>query len=298
MPFEAQDFSHLMGWRGDFPTRPAVARQFRRLQDVAPALMYGAISDNVFLFRAWKDALGSYPAYVKQEIGDCTSFGSGHTTDLLQCVQMVLGKQAEAYKEICTEAIYGMGRQVANMLGGGDGCYGAAVAKAVMEGVVPREAVGPYSGRRAQQWGSSGVPADVQAAAKAHPVKATALVGTVDEAQAALGNGYPFIVCSNQGFAMTRDANGCCRAQGSWAHCLSCSGYRTRAGKLEFLIDQSWGPDVPDGPLTDDQPDFSFWITSATLAKMLSEQDSFAFSSFQGFPGQPLPGNWSYDTFI
>jgi hypothetical protein len=40
------------------------------------------------------------------------------------------------------------------MLGGGDGCYGAALAKAVTEvGVVPREAVGAYSGERAKEWG-------------------------------------------------------------------------------------------------------------------------------------------------
>lgn len=287
-----------MGWRPDFPTRPAVAAQFRRLADVAPHLLYAPPADNVLLYKAWKDALGAYPAYVKQDIGDCTSWGSGHTADLLQSVQMVLGKQAESYKEICTEAIYGMGREIANMLGSGDGCYGAAVAKAVMEGCVSRESVGPYSGRRAKQWGAQGVPADVRTAAKEHPVKATALVGTTDEADAALMNGYPMIVCSNQGFAMTRDADGVCRAQGSWAHCMAIIGCRTYNGKRQYCIGQSWGPDVPDGPLTDDQPDFSFWIASAALAKMLAEQDSFAFSGFAGFPGQPLPGNWTYDAFI
>lgn len=289
---------HLMGWRPDFPSRPMVARQFGRLADVAPHLMYAPPADNVLLYKAWKDALGAYPSYTKQLIGDCTSFGSGHTVDLLQAVQMVLGKQAEAYKEICTEAIYGMGREIANMLGSGDGCYGAAVAKAVMEGVVPREAVGPYSGRRAKQWGAQGVPADVQAAARDHPVKATALVETTAEAKAALSNGYPLIVCSGQGFAMTRDADGVCRAQGSWAHCMFCGGYRIRNGKLQFAVFQSWGPDVPDGPTTDDQPDFSFWTEEATFARMLGEKDSFAFSGFAGFPGQPLPGNWTYDAFI
>lgn len=438
MPFTSTPF-HLCGWR-DFPTRRAVAAQFGRLSDVAPHLMQAAPSDNVFLYKAWKEALGNYPSYPAQKIGDCligqtsvlmgdktekpldsikvgdevwthkqrprkvlnviskihygdmiafgtrkyrepegitlctpdhlflelplkddcevwtpagdfsrtalnsldryfnitsgvldnyerlklketevfcleieedhsfyanknvahncTSFGSAHTVDLLQCVQMVIGKQQEAYKEICTEAIYGMGREIANMLGGGDGCYGAAVAKAVMIGVVPRESVGPYDGNRAKQWGSSGVPADVKKAAADHPVKSTAIITTVEEAQAALSNGYPFIVCSNQGFTMTRDANGVCTPQGSWAHCMFSSACRMLNGKLQFLIDQSWGDNVPSGPLTDDQPSFSFWIDAPVLGRMLQGEDSLTFSSFAGFPGQPLPSNWTYSEFI
>jgi hypothetical protein len=209
---------HLMGWL-DAPGRHAVAATLGPpLARVAPHLM-GADQD-VFLYRAWKDVLGSYPAYPAQQIGDCTSFGSGHATDLLQCVEIAIGHEPEAYKEVCTEAIYGMGREIAGMLGGGDGCFGAAVAKAVMKGVAPREAVGPYSGRRAQEWGARGTPADVQAKAAEHPVKATAMVTTLDELDAALGNGYPVIVCSDQGFTMTRDADGLCQPRGSWAHCV------------------------------------------------------------------------------
>jgi hypothetical protein len=297
MPFTSPPY-HLMGYVPDWPTRPAVRAQFGRLFDVAPHLSYGAPTD-VFLYKAWKEVNGSYPSYVAQKIGDCTSFGSGHTTDLLECIQIALGKKPESYKEICTEAIYGMGREIANMLGSGDGCYGAAVAKAVMQGVVPRELVGPYSGERAKQWGGrSGVPAEIKTKATEHPIKATAAVTTTAEADAALGNGYPFIVCSDQGFTMHRDQDGACQASGSWAHCMHCEAARTRNGQRQYLIGQSWGPNVPDGPTTDDQPDFTFWISASSLARMLSQNDSFAFSGLAGFPGQPLPSHWTYSDFI
>jgi hypothetical protein len=298
MPFETRFIPDLCGWRGDFPSRPRVAASFRRLADLAPHLLAAPRAADVFLFRAWKEVLGSYPAYVRQEIGDCTSFGSAHVTDCLQCVEIAIGHESESFKEICTEAIYGMGRAIGGMLGSGDGCYGAAVAKAVMEGVVPRELVGPYSGRRAKEWGSTGVPAEIAKAAKDHAVGATALVSSLDEASAALSNGYPYIICSDQGFTMTRDASGACTASGTWQHCMSVVGMRTQSAKAEFLICQSWGPNVPSGPLMDDQPDFSFWCSSATMARILAQGDSFAFSKFTGFPGRPLPSAWSYGTFI
>jgi hypothetical protein len=231
-------------------------------------------------------------------VHNCTSFGTGHANDLLQCVQIAIGKKPFEYHETCTEAIYGVGRELANMLGGGDGCYGGAVAKAVSQvGAIDRKSVGAYSGSRAKSWGRSGVPADVKAKLSAHKVGSIALVATPDDVVTALANGNPCIVCSNQGFTMTRDANGMCRASGSWAHCMCIIGYRTRNGNKEFCIGQSWGPNTPSGPTTDDQPDFSFWITSQTMASMLRGQDSWALSAFDGWPGQAIPSHWTIGGF-
>lgn len=288
---------HLMGWVDD-PARHALARTFAPpLAQAAPQLM-GADVD-VFLYRAMKDALGNYVPYVAQKIGDCTSFGSGHALDLLQCVEVVLGKQPIGFLETCTECIYGLGREIANMLGSGDGCYGVAVAKALVEqGAVPRKLVGPYSGDRAKSWGSSGVPAEIKKAAAENKLGSAALVTTCDELDAALASGYPAAGGFGQGFVMHRDQEGLCQQSGRWGHEQCCTGRRRRNGKRQYLLWQSWGPGVPDGPLTDDQPDFSFWITEESMADILGQRDFLAFSKFGGFEKRPLPSSWSYSDYI
>ena len=149
------------GWL-DWPNqRAAVAATFAAptFSQAAPQLMlYGSDRKDIFLYRAFKDVTGSYPSYPAQQIGDCTSFGSCHTADLTQCLEIVLGDQEE-YHELSTEATYGLGREVANMLHDRqDGCYGTAVGKALTEfGVVPRDVVGPYDGKRAGK-----VPTDLR----------------------------------------------------------------------------------------------------------------------------------------
>jgi hypothetical protein len=263
----------------------------------APNLM-GADQD-VYLYRAWKTVLGQYPDYVAQQIGDCTSFGSGHAIDVLQCVEIALGNQPIGYQETCTEAIYGMGREVGGMLGGGDGCYGVAVAKALTTmGAVPRKLVGPYSGQRAKQWGRSGVPASIKTAAADFKVGATTLVTTLEEMDAALANLYPCAGGFSQGFSMHRDANGVCRQQGRWGHEEACVARRTRNGTREYLLLQSWGDGVPDGPQTDDQPSYSFWVVDAAMADILSQRDFLAFSAFGGFEKREVPAAWTYKDFI
>lgn len=90
VPFEP---CHLCGW----VNHPAgVAYQLSRMPypyfRTAAANLMGADADrDLLVYKAWKDVLGSYPDYHRQEIGDCTSFGSGHNVDLTECVQIALG---------------------------------------------------------------------------------------------------------------------------------------------------------------------------------------------------------------
>jgi hypothetical protein len=286
------------GWIDDPARHPMAATFAPPLAQAAPQLM-GADED-VFLYKAWKEVLGDYPAYVAQRIGDCTSFGSGHALDLLQCVEIAIGKEPIAYLETCTEFIYGTGREIAGMLGGGDGCYGVAVAKALVEvGAVPRKLVGPYDGNRAKSWGARGVPAEMKTAAAEHKLGAAALVTTLEELDAALANGYPSAGGFSQGFTMHRDADGVCRQSGRWGHEQCCIGRRKRPdNRRQYLLGQSWGPNVPDGPLTDDQPNFSFWIWDTDMLSILRQRDWLAFSKFAGFERRPLPAAWTTKDFI
>lgn len=294
---DAFPFRHLCGWVDD-PRRYAVAKTFAPpLSQAAPWIMATPV-ENAMLYKAWKDTLGAYPSYVAQQIGDCTSFGSGHCNDLIQSVEMVLGTPWD-WEETCTEAIYGMGREIGGMLGGGDGCTGTYVAKALVTmGAVPRAFVGEYSGQRASQWGSQGVPQNVKDEAAKHKLGNAALITTTAELRAALSNGYAAAGGFSQGFTMTRDANGVCYESGSWGHEECIAGCRQRAGNWEYCMLQSWGPNVPDGPCTDDQPDFSFWIVESAAASILSQEDFYTFSGAAGFKKRVIPDSWKYSDFI
>jgi hypothetical protein len=262
----------------------------------APYLKGSGAGKTTLLYRAFKDVNGgSYIDYPAQTIGDCVSHGFGHGIDLLEAVQICLGKKAEQFHQTATEAVYGMARvDIGGEHSYQDGAVGAWAAKAVSTiGTVDRDIVGPYDGNRAKTWGARGVPAAIKAKAGQHKVKTTSLVASTDDLDDALANGYPVPVCSNQGFTLTRDANGFCRPRGTWGHCMLVCGVR-KDDTPGYCIFQSWGPQMPSGPLSLDQPPNSFWIETDVMESMLDCQDSWSLSGFEGYPSQVIPDSWSY----
>ncbi len=294
-----KDLSHLGGWIDDqAAVQQVVATMPFPVAETAAANLIGSgAGQTVLLYKAWKDVYGDYFTYPAQKIGCCVSRGYSEGVDLLQCVQIALGKKAEKFTPTSHEAVYGMAR--VDIGGGrlwGDGAVGAWAAKAVTTiGTIPQELVGPYDDAKCKLWGNKGVPTEIKSHAGDHKVGAATMVTTADMLDDLLANGYPVPVCSNQGFTMTRDSNGFCAPRGSWAHCMLICGVRTDIPG--YCIMQSWGMNVPDGPLALDQPPNSFWAPRRTVESMLRQQDTFALSSFKGYPGQPLPSNWSYDGF-
>lgn len=213
------------GWLGADETQKLHAAMFPTLAQAAPRLMAdlpAADGDPILLYKAFTDVLGKFPGYPAQQIGDCVSFGHGHGNDLLQCIEIALGEPSE-YRETDTEFIYGESRKVAGILGPFDGSYGSAAVKAMTTvGVVSREMLGgdgAYTGSRAKSWGRTGPPSSVEQLAAPYKLGGAALVKTWDELLAAMKNGYPVTICSDQGFTMTRDSNGFCQPRGSWGHC-------------------------------------------------------------------------------
>jgi hypothetical protein len=297
------EFAQLGGWvRNPVEVDRVLATLPRPVfAAAAPHLASAGADRTTLLYKAFKDVNdGAYIDYPAQTIGDCVSHGTGHGVDLLECVQIALGHKAEELKQTATEAIYGMARvDIGGERGSySDGAVGAWAAKAISTlGTLSRDVVGPYSGRRAKDWGAHGVPADLKAKAVDHRVKTTSLVTTYEELEDALANGYPVTVCSNQGFTLQRDEDGFCQARGSWSHCMLIVGVRAdkRPGACIF---QSWGSNVPSGPLALDQPPNSFWADRRVVERMLAMQDSWALSNFDGYPGQALPEHWTFADFI
>ncbi|MBV8221990.1 MAG: hypothetical protein JO293_01355 [Candidatus Eremiobacteraeota bacterium] len=285
------DPSSLCGWRNDgghhviaatLPTSPAICQG----DGTEP-------SSNILLYKAWHDVLGHYPDYPAQQIGDCVSFGHGHANDLLQCIEICFGEPAE-YRETDTEFLYGESRKLAGMLGFWDGSYGAAAVKAMLQvGTVSREMLGSdgtYSGQRAKSWGLHGPPTAVEAQAAPYKLGSVAKITTWDELVAALWNGSPVTICSNQGFTLERDSQGFCSPRGTWGHCMFIAG--VRFDRKGALIVQSWGPTLPSGPLDLDQPSFSFWAERPVIESILAAGDSWALSRAAEFVKRPLPKGW------
>lgn len=296
------DFTRLPGWRRD-PS--SVRRTLDRLvrpffAAAAPHLAGSGEGRTALLYKAFRDVNGGrYIDYPPQAIGDCVSQSFGHGIDLLGAVQIVIGGRPERFEPTATEAIYGMARvDIGGQRGSfEDGAVGAWAAQAVTTlGTLSREVVGPYDGKRAKDWGANGVPRELEAKAAAHKVHTASLVATYAELEDALANGYPVAVCSDQGFSMERDADGFCKAEGTWSHCMLIVGVRggSRPGACVF---QSWGSDVPPGPLALDQPPNSFWADRSVVEGMLAQQDSWSISRFDGYPAQVLPPRWTYDGF-
>lgn len=294
----ASDFSQLGGWLGVDEAQGFLAAQHPGLSQAAPGLI-GDEADGqpILLYKAFQDVLGAVPEYPAQEIGDCVSFGHAHGLDLLQCVEIALGEPSE-FRETATEFIYATSREVGGLLGRGDGSYGSAAVTAMQRmGICTREhlaSVGPYSGRTAKAWGHRGAPAEFKALAESFRLGAAAKVTTWAELVAAVTNGFPVTICSNQGFTMNRDSQGFCQARGAWAHCMLIGGLRfDRPGAC---ILQSWGPTNPSGPTALGQPSFSFWADRPVVERILRQGDSWALSKAPEFAERELPAHWSYSS--
>lgn len=257
----------------------------------------------------------------KQGIGDCVSFGWAHAIYIAQCVDWEDGQLAEPPLLPATESIYGGsrveargkdGRGLSAVGGYSDGSYGGAAARWCRDwGVIYRkDALATYSPDRAKAWGAfgNGGPNDngrLDEQAKSHPCQHVALVRTFDEAAAAIESGYPVAVCSSAGFSSTRDADGFCRRQSTWMHCMVFISVRygtgdaggdavDTSGRRGLLCLNSWGPTWVRGPKwPSDQPDGSFWVDEQTVNSMLRGGDSFAVGGVAGFKWRDLHhGEW------
>jgi hypothetical protein len=297
----ADDYVPTMGWHRDEAViaqnlDPVVTAQFAETP-AGRAVLAG--DEDVFLWRAVRKAAGlppdRYPNVNQGPVGSCVGAGNKHCVDVLQAVQIAAGARAE-WKPVSVEVIYAGSRvEVGGGRIRGDGSVGAWAAKWLKDyGVVPMEQVGPhdlssYSPSRARSWGRTGVPDDLEPAARQHPVKGTALVKSWQDVDRAIRQGYPVAVCSDQGFSMDRDREGFADRQGRWAHCMAIVGTKGGRRPGAFVLN-SWGDNAHTGPRwPDDAPPAGFWADTDVIDRMVRQGDSFALSDVQGFPSRKLP---------
>jgi len=269
-----------------------------------PFLMVGAdgqdnASKNVRLWDAMLAVRGSHLPNVPQQIGDCVSWGAANAVNYLQAYQLVRGPPGFQFKEAYPPYIYGISRvQVGRKHGSnfrGDGSIGAYAAEGLRDyGVLRADAQDcpPYSGSIARLWGQRGAPEWAVTEAKQQLVKTIAQVRTADQARDAICNGYPVTIASRWWGTTrieTRDGRKVATRNTSWAHQQCLIGYDGSGANQYFYCLNSWGPNAHPAPLQGEPPG-GYWIRFSDVDRICKEGDSWAISSFDGFPAETI--NW------
>jgi hypothetical protein len=253
----------------------------------------------VYLWDAYRKLHGTVPPPQNQNpVGSCVSFGTSRAVERTMAVQIALRRRPEEFYPIVEEVVYAGSRvEVGGGRIKGDGSVGAWAAKFVKGwGVVKRGKhlsydLTTYDPDRCRSWGRSGVPDDLEAVAREHPVKDVTQVKDWTQAKSALASGYGIAICSNTGFqGMKRDSRGVLEPRGAWAHCMCCDGYHTEPDGSEYgHIENSWGASAHTGPVGWGEPSTAgFWVRSAVVDRMLKQDDSWAFADVRGFPARTI----------
>ena len=291
---------HVYDWRS---TEQYLAESPRPLFAAsASSLADSGAGKKALLHLAVKEITGGF-VHIDQTVGDCTSMGGYKVTDYLKCVEIKNGEREEFVAMTASEPIYAYARvEVArNIFSGGDGCNGASIVKALQAGTLLRQRYSAngtlydfttYSGQKARDWGqrNHGVPDDLEPTMREHSVRSASLVTSYEELRDAIYNGYPALICSNQGFSDTRDSEGFAKPSGSWSHCMTAIAMDDDPKRPGILIDNSWPVGWISGPTRWDQPPGSFWVDANVIEKrMLRPQpDSFVVSGYNGYPSRDL----------
>lgn len=258
------------------------------------------LPENAYLWDAARKVLGGLlPPRNQLKVGSCVAFGTARAVEYTMLCEIARG-EPESYLDLAEEVIYGGSRvEVGGGKIRGDGSIGAWAARWVRDwGLVNRGIhagidLREYNETRCRQYGSTGVPSDLEFIAKQFPVRTITQVKTTLDARKALAQGYGISICSMVGFEMTRNAKGISQRSGKWAHCMCVAGYATIDGKMFYRIDNSWGANAHRGPVGPGNPGpEGFYCDEQTMADILGQNDSWAFSAVQGFPKKPTIDFW------
>jgi hypothetical protein len=297
----AYDNGSVVGWPGE-----DIARQqfYLLMQDPTRSTHFKSLSNltkqgkgKTFLYHCCRKALGADTKNYRQEIGDCVSFGAKNASEYLVCTQIALGNSLDKFRPVFPPYLYGCGRVfVGHQTDYSDGSVGSWQAEAVQKyGVLAADEpnVPAYAGKVAKAWGGGkGPPQEFVELGKKHPVKSAAKVNSWSDLVAAITNGYPCTVASNQGFQMEAGSDGFHSPHGSWAHQMCIMGVDDSYKTPYALILNSWGDvhgHLKDFDTQEDLPVGVLRVRSDTIERMIKQDDTFAFSHLDWFQDQAIP---------
>lgn len=236
---------------------------------------------------------GEYLPAQRQTIGSCVGRGLSGALNVLEAVMIALRGRSLRWMPISHAACYALAREFSGIKGYSDGAIGADAARAAAKwGTVYQEEAGDPSydsDDLAREWGARWVPSRIKDLARDNLVRAITKVTSARQAADLIATGRTITIASDQGFGMTRDREGVCRAQGSWMHQMYLAAVMvTPSGRKVFGCGQSWGRNVPDGPQLPGCPDYVFGIEWDVVDRMLGQGDSMGLDYLQGWPLQQL----------
>lgn len=241
------------------------------------------------LWKFTKQVFGRHVTMSAQLDDDCTANGAANATNYLQCTEIVLNKDKQAFKPAYRPYIYGISRV---KIGGGrlgrqGGSLGIWTAKACKDyGVLPNDIPGlpVYSKAILQDWGFNGPPDQYIRQAAPFKINTYAIVRSYEDIRDAVINGYPVTIASDRGFNMQpikRNGKMFGVPNGQWHHQMMIPAIDDTDGSGYIL--NSWGPDAHGRPLNDEPPG-GFWVDAEVLDYIASQGDSWAYSAFDGYP--------------
>lgn len=224
-------------------------------------------------------------------VGGCVGYSTTQSLDIVMAGDIIFRGENEEWRVRANpDAIYAIGRY--DNLGPWDGSTGAwSVEGLSKRGVLHKLIYGSHdltntSPQTGRQWSRVGINKELLEKAAEHKVIQCAHITTIEEAKAALQNGYCLIVCAEASYDSSRDADGFARLNGKkWAHAMAVIAYRGKSsGREGYLIWNSWGDQWINGGLyPNDMPHGSFWVTPENLKFHLDQDDSWAISGYEGF---------------
>ena len=245
---------------------------------------------------------GRHIPTFKQESGDCVSMGWSNAIAYLQAGLIARDQRNDVLKIPFQPYCYGFSRVLVGkrQLGRGRGSVGAWAAQGSLSwGVLPTDKAHElgytYSGQLADQWGWSGPPKSATDYGSQFRIRSVAQIRSWEDGRDALVHGYPVTIASNVGFDgpfADRDGKRWGTARGTWGHQMCLIGVEDRPSREKgaYCIN-SWGADAHPRPLNDEPPG-GFWIPWQTVQRILSQNDSWAYSDFDGFRGEQS-AEWS-----
>ena len=302
IPYEALNFG--FGWHEDPEevNRVVAENGIQSFYAAAPACMATPPPSGPVILTRYMDMVWGKDKWIYNQgsCGSCVANGAGMAAEILVAQEVVDHGMDNPGRLDCMTIYWGSRVEIGNNKLWGQGSVGIWAAQWLQRyGCVVRKKydsvdLTAYSAALCcSGYASKGVPADVEAVAKVHPIKTYASVKTWDELVSALTSGYPVTVASNQGFAYRRDQDGYANPQGNWAHQMIIIGYDPTDNSAVIL--NSWGNDWITGPKPDWMPEGSFKVARSTTESMLRAGDSWALSNLSGWPKKDIPWaklNW------
>lgn len=313
---EGQTYDQLGGWipyPDRTPEQQLMSDQWREETPLFSVENSGLteLPNEALNFKLWL-MLGQRPLRVLQSIGSCVGAGGAVAYGDAMAGDVVYRGSQESVEIPNWIPTWGIGRQLANMRGRGDGSYGGAQGKAVEKwGYLPLGTADLPQPKQDGDWliwtrndeYNYSWPPSFPTAESALRVEANKYrmgkqlqVSTIDELDNALAQGYGVTMASNYGSKTMKVRDGFLVAtwDGSWAHQMTVDGYIKvpSLGKL-YLIKNQWGRRAhPTCPyLSQYGVEGAFWMPEADMQRNIGKQytEVIVHTSTGDFPLRKMP---------